>query len=176
MSLFIAPSIYVVVALRLIGGAAGALWNISRYAYLTDITSPHERGRTISIFGGVSRIGSAFGPAIGGLIASWTTLEGPFLLYGTIAAIAALIAAIAIEGGQTSPITHQDGYIRHIAVVFLTHKKSLLIAGTGQLFAQAIRTGRSVVIPLYGAEVLGLGINDIGVIMSVAGILDTADV
>jgi len=89
-ALFIAPSIYIVFILRLIGGAGGSLWNISRYAYLTDITSPSQRGRTISIFGGVSRIGSAFGPAVGGVIAAWTTLQGPFLLFGAVGAIAAL--------------------------------------------------------------------------------------
>ena len=83
------------------------------------------------------------------------------------------IAAIAIEDdGKTNIERPSGGHIRHIATVFRTHQRSLLTAGTGQLFAQAIRNGRSIVIPLYGADVLGLGIGDIGLIMSIAGVLD----
>ena len=171
-ALFIAPSIYAVFILRLIGGAGGSLWNISRYAYLTDITSPHQRGRTISVFGGVSRIGTFVGPAAGGIIAASTSLQTPFLLFGGIAAIATLIAAIAIEDGHTALPRPPGGHLRYIASVFKNHRRSLLTAGTGQLFAQAIRSGRSIIVPLYGAEVLGLGYEQVGLILSIAGLID----
>ncbi len=171
-ALFFAPSIYVVFILRLIGGAGGSLWNISRYSYLTDITSPHQRGRTISLFGGVSRIGTFAGPAIGGYIAASSSLQTPFLLFGVIAAIAALIAAIAIEDSQTTLPRPQGGHLRHIAGIFRTNSRPLLTAGTGQLFAQAIRSGRSIIVPLYGAEVLGLGYEQVGLILSIAGLID----
>jgi MFS family permease len=48
----------------------------------------------------------------------------------------------------------------------------LLTAGAGQLFAQMIRAGREVIIPLYAAQVLGLGVQDVGLIVSVAAAID----
>ena len=60
--LFFAPSIFVVFLLRFVGGIGGALWDISRYAYLADATAVHQRGRALSVFGGISRIGTFLGP------------------------------------------------------------------------------------------------------------------
>ena len=40
--------------------------------------------------------------------------------------------------------------------------------------AQAIRAGRQVLIPLYGAEVLGLAVEAVGLIVSVAAFVDMA--
>ena len=171
-ALFFASSIYVVFILRLIGGAGGSLWNISRYAYLTDITSTHQRGRALSVFGGVSRIGTFVGPAIGGYVAASTSIQGPFLLFGGIAAVATFIAAIAIEDGHTSLPRPKEGHLRHIAGVFHTNRRALLTAGIGQLFAQAIRNGKTVIVPLYAAEVLGLGYEQIGLIVSISGFID----
>ena len=45
-------------------------------------------------------------------------------------------------------------------------------AGTGVLFAQAIRAGRSIIVPLYAADVLGLGPEAIGIIVSASWALD----
>ena len=41
--LFFAPSISIVFLLRFVGGIGGALWDISRYAYLADATAVHQR-------------------------------------------------------------------------------------------------------------------------------------
>ena len=52
---------------QLIAGIGSALWTIARYTYLTDAVPIEERGRSLAMFGGVSRIGTFVGPAIGGL-------------------------------------------------------------------------------------------------------------
>jgi MFS family permease len=46
-------------------------------------------------------------------------------------------------------------------------------AGAGQLFAQMIRAGRGIVIPLYAADVLGLDVDAIGYIASLSSAIDT---
>src|SRR5215472_743851 len=57
----------VLVVLQFVGGIGSALWSISRHVYLADSTVPDERGRAISTFGGINRIGTFGGPAVGGV-------------------------------------------------------------------------------------------------------------
>ncbi len=170
--LFFAPSIFVVFLLRFVGGIGGALWDISRYAYLADATAVHQRGRALSVFGGISRIGTFLGPVIGGYIASVASVRYPFLVYGGISLLAAVVAAIAVEAFRKRVSPPQHGLVRHFANIFRTNSKNLITAGTGQLFAQTIRSGRYIIIPLYGAEVLNLGYEQIGLIMTVSGFID----
>ena len=170
--LFFAPTIFMVFLLRFVGGIGGALWDISRYAYLADVTAVHQRGRALSVFGGISRIGTFLGPVIGGYIASVTSVKYPFLVYGGVTLLAAVVAAIAVEASHKRVSPPQHGLARHFANIFRAHRKNLITAGTGQLFAQTIRSGRYIIIPLYGAEVLGLGYEQIGLIMTTSGFID----
>lgn len=48
----------------------------------------------------------------------------------------------------------------------------LLAAGVGQMLAQTIRAGRSAIIPLYAADVLGSGVGEIGLIVGLAAAID----
>ncbi len=48
----------------------------------------------------------------------------------------------------------------------------LATAGIGQLLAQMIRNGRSSVLPLYAADVVGLHVNQIGLVVSLASAVD----
>ena len=52
------------------------------------------------------------------------------------------------------------------------HFSILARAGTGQLLAQMVRAGRNVIVPLYGADVIGLDIQQVGVILSAASFID----
>jgi MFS family permease len=45
-------------------------------------------------------------------------------------------------------------------------------AGFGQILGQAVRAGRRVLIPLYAAQVLGLDVATVGIIVSVSGLVD----
>jgi len=62
------PHIAALIVLRLLAGVGTALWGLSRHAYITDVTAPAQRGRSIAVFGGINRMGSLLAPAVGGLI------------------------------------------------------------------------------------------------------------
>ncbi len=173
-ALFFAPTVWIAMIFRLITGMGESIWNISRHAYLADVTSPNQRGRALSVFGGINRIGSFAGPAVGGFIAALYTLRSPFLIFGVIAILVALIAAIVVERSNTLIPTPTKGHLRHIGDIFKAHAQILLTAGSGQLFAQTIRSGRQVIIPLFGADMLGLGYEDVGLIVSISGFVDMA--
>jgi MFS family permease len=169
------PHIAALIALRLLAGVGTALWALSRHAYITDVTALAQRGRSIAIFGGINRIGSLVAPAFGGLIGKVFGLGAPFLLAGVLAAATALIAFVAIpETGGGAAKTH--GHRMRWGLVgqlLRTHWRDLSAAGTAQIFAQMIRAGRQLLIPLYGQS-LGLDVAAVGGIVSFAAGLDVA--
>jgi MFS family permease len=63
-------------------------------------------------------------------------------------------------------------HLQGVAGVITTHRRTLSAAGSGMLLAQTIRAGRQAIIPLFGADVLGLDVQAIGVIETAASAVD----
>ncbi|NJN81620.1 MAG: MFS transporter [Caldilineaceae bacterium] len=170
-----AQSVPELVAYGLISGLGMAMFNISRHAYITTATPLHRRGRAIAIFGGINRIGTFAGPVIGGLIGAAFGLRMPFVIYGAVAAVAfALPAIFAIEVEDRRHISRGGlrGHGSHLASILREHHRVLTSAGLGQLFAQTIRSGRTIIVPLYASDVLGLEVAAIGTIISLSSLID----
>ncbi len=162
------------VALRFLAGVGTAMWNISRMAYLTDTVPLRDRGRALSTFGGVSRIGTFVGPAAGGALGSLLGLAAPFYAAAGAAALAAIISIVFIAESRTSEHAAPAGHMRWVVVggIVRNHWRELSTAGAAQIFAQMIRAGRQIIIPLYGANVLGLNVAQIGSIVSISSAID----
>ena len=161
------PAFALLVLLRLIAGIGSAMWNLSRMAYIADVVPLADRGRALSTFGGVGRIGTFVGPFVGGLIGLWFGLEASFYIAGAMSAIGAVISVFAIT--ETRHVTGRAG--KHmqwsvVGAVARRHWRDLTAAGSAQIFAQMIRAGRQLIVPLYGAYTLGLTVVEIGSIVS----------
>jgi MFS family permease len=162
-------------AYSFVAGLGMAIWNITRHAYLTDATPSHKRGTAIAVFGGINRIGTFLGPAVGGIIAATFSLRAPFLLYAVLAA-AALIFPALYARDDISPRTAHRGGVRghtlHLWNVLHDNYRTLTPAGMGQLLAQMVRAARKIVVPLFGADILGLSVEQIGWIVSLSSLVD----
>lgn len=169
--LFWAPSIPVVLVCRLGSGFGFALFNLGRHLYLAEMVQLHNRGRAIALFGGVTRVGFFIGPAVGGVIAARATLRTPFLLFALIAAVGLLTIILFVPGAQ-SPTAAAHPAPHRLWHTLRAQAKLLSVAGLGQLLAQTIRAGRRVIIPLFAADVLGLDVQQIGLIISIAAAVD----
>lgn len=160
-----------IVFLRIVTGVGHAFWNVSRMAYLTESTASHQRGRAIAVFGGVGRIGSFLGPATGGAIAVYAGITAPFLAYAGLGVAVLLITLFALAPDPPKK-RHEGRHALLLGGILRAHFSILARAGTGQLLAQMVRTGRNVIVPLYGADVIGLDIQQVGVILSAASFID----
>jgi MFS family permease len=65
-------SLVVLASLILIMGGAWAFWQVGRLTYVSEITPVGQRGRALSLAGGVSRAGTFIGPILGASSASLT--------------------------------------------------------------------------------------------------------
>lgn len=172
--LFFAPSIWIVLVLRLISGFGRSMYTVSAHVYVTNQVGLGQRGKAISMFGGTHRLGGFIGPAVGGIIAGMLGLRAVFLLVGLVTFVG-LLLVIAFtlsgkrekRGGRKS----KDGEL-HIRSVLISNYRVLASAGTAQIFGQMIRAGRTIIIPLFAAEVLGLAVDQIGLIVSISVAVD----
>jgi MFS family permease len=173
LALFWARSVPEVVVYRLVSGFGQALYGVARHAFIAGSVRVAGRGRAISLFGGLMRVGRFVGPLAGGTIAKSFGLRVPFLFFGL--AYAGAFVAISIfvwegavdHGAAASPSSGLD-----LRSLLRTQLRTLAPAGLGQLFAQMIRAGRQIVVPLYAADVIGLDVQAIGLIVSIASAVD----
>ena len=169
-----ARSLAELIACRLVSGMGLALWDISRYAYLAEVVHRGLRGRAIAVWGGIARIGKFFGPALGGVVAAAYGLRAPFLIYAVLAAVMLAAVIIWVRGSGPGRAGSRSGKERGggLRATLKSHRRVLVTAGSGQIFAQMIRAAFPIVVPLYAVDALGLGVREVGLIMSISAALD----
>ena len=174
-AIFWAPSIPVIIIMRMLAGLGTSLFSVSRHYFLVEKAPQASRGRIISLFGGVVRAGRMAGPVAGGTIAALFGLRASFLAFGAACLLALIIVIkflphVEVEQQGKNPSTRSA--IADFRAMFKLQARSLFTAGPGYLFMQLIRSGPPVIIPLYAANLLGLTVQDIGIIMGVSSTLD----
>jgi len=175
LALFWARSVAEALIYRIITGVGFSIFGVSRHAYIAENAAIGIRGRAVALFGGINRIGRFSGPAIGGMIGSALGLRAPFLVMGVLLSLALfLVFWMVPRTPATQNRTHQplSSYIQELWITAKDQYRILTTVGTGQLFAQMVRTGRDTLIPLYGADVLGLDVSQIGWISTFASAID----
>jgi MFS family permease len=168
----LAPNVETIIAFRFISGIGTALWGLSRHAFITESIDPRQRGRAISVFGGINRIGMFGGPAVGGLIGSTVGLEASFFVAAGLGVIGFIVSYIYVK--DTRVVVHTERSVRWGLVrnLIRTNWRDLGAASVAVIFAQLIRSGRQTIIPFYGASVLGLGAAEIGLIQTASSSID----
>ncbi len=164
-----------VVGFRLLAGVGTALWGLSRHAFITQHADLANRGKSIAMFGGINRIGMFAGPAIGGIVATASSTSVSFVLAGAMGALAFLAAVIFIPDDREAVVGRRGTGRKRWDVVRQTlraHSGDMSAAAVAQLFAQMIRQGRQLLLPLVGAVTLGLNPAQVGVIMTISAVLD----
>ena len=174
LALLWASTLAEVLGYRLLTGVGGALWNLSRHAYLAEATVSAQRGRTIALFGGTNRLGTFAGPAVGGVLAGMFGFGAAFVLYGVLAGVTVVLALLFIEKAEPLETSALERPTHNLWHVLQAQRRVLAAAGTAQLLAQMVRASRRVLIPLYGADVLGLGVEAVGLVLSVSSFVDMA--
>jgi MFS family permease len=131
----------------------------------------------VALFGGLLRIGRFGGPLIGGAVAAASGLRLPFAVMTVFTLMALLVvwgSLPADESDEALPALTLGRYTRQLVITLQSEWRPLLSAGSGFLLLQIVRAGPDAIIPLYGADVLGLNVAQIGWVMGISGALDMA--
>ena len=169
-----AQSIWIVLLLRLTAGFGRAMISVSMHIYVASQVKLSQRGKAISMFGGTHRLGGFIGPAIGGIIAGGFGFRAVFIVFALAAGIGLVFVMLFTHSGrEKQPQKHSARHHQlHLLAMLRSHCRVLASAGTAQIFGQMIRAGRIAVIPIFAADALGLGVDQIGFIVSLSAAVD----
>jgi MFS family permease len=173
-ALFWASSIIEAFLYLVLSGFGTSLYAVTRHTWICEAIPSDQRGRAISLLGGVFRVGNFAGPVVGGAIAAAFGLRVPFLFFG-LAYLAALIANAIFLPRMESVATQTNGIrlnLKSLRNMLGKELPTITWAGAGYLFMQMVRSGPSIIIPLYAADVLHLDVQSIGLIMSLSSAID----
>lgn len=165
LALVWARSVWLALALQVVGGISLSVFIIARHAYITNAVSLEKRGRAISLFGGVLRVGLFIGPIIGGQIAAAYDLRLPFVAYALLSLAAIVVLLLAKEqfidpdpGGSEADENGSTNLVTALKGRFWVFSAASL----GHILAMITRAGQSLILPLWGADVLSLSPDQIG--------------
>jgi len=163
----VAQNFYELLLYRFLTGVAMAMWMVARQAIIADTIDPSIRGRVMSTFQGVNMIGSAAGPAFGGIIAEFWGYRAPFFFYATSTFIALVASLLFIK--ESAPVSQRENRTTLKAnarkLLGLLTFPILMAAFTN--FTNHIRfSARALLFPLYGNNILNLTPGEIGLVMA----------
>jgi MFS family permease len=173
-ALFFARSVPVFLVCRLVAGFGVSIYHISRLAYIADEVPLVNRGRVNAAFGGLKRIGAFIGPIVGGTVATIYSLQAPFLAFAGICLVAIVIVAIYVATSPEDNLADRSPIfgVSHLTSMVRSQSRVLATAGVGNFLVLMVRTAPAAIVPLYGANVLGLDVKSIGVILGISAAID----
>ena len=156
----------------ILSGMGFTAWMIGRQSYITDSSKIGERGRAIATMAGTMRLGSVIGPAVGAALAQMFGFRVTFIILALGMGCAALFVSAFTHNVRPEK---QPGisHLARISNIVSSHTRVLATGGLASLGLQLMRSGRVLLIPLFG-YFLGLDITAIGLIVSLSAVVDTA--
>ena len=166
----VTPNFWVLLAAQFVAGGGSGLWQLGRELIAVDLVALNARGRVMSLFIGLSSVGTAIGPLIGGVLNDLIGLRGVFAAALAIAILVMLISfAVADDGKKVvrpAKPSPSLGGINDIDPVFrVTY--ILLIFCT--LAATLRTTVSTAMLPLYAGAELGFSSSEVGFLLGITG-------
>ncbi|MEA2313768.1 MAG: hypothetical protein QOI03_460 [Solirubrobacteraceae bacterium] len=97
------------IAFRAVQGIGSGFMMPATLSIITNMFAPHERGRAIGTWAGVSAMALAIGPVVGGLLVEEVSWQSIFLLNVPVAALAITVTLLAVrESRDESAIREID--------------------------------------------------------------------
>jgi MFS family permease len=154
-------TLFVLVLLRFVHGAATAIFGPVASASLSDVAPPASRGAWLSTYSTVQGTGQALGPVLAGYLIATGRFDLAFLASGLIGVTVPFIVAGWPEVSRVGPARAPwQEFTRGVAEV---GRDRLVIVTSGAQAAQFVLNGMlNAFLPLYGRDVLGLTTSELG--------------
>jgi MFS family permease len=163
---------WAMLAAAILSGVGFTAWMIGRQSYITDSSQAGERGRAIAVMAGTMRVGGVIGPAVGALVAQSFGFRTAFIGLALISCCAAVLVVVYtddVRPAKQAAVTH----LARISAIVSGNRRVLASGGLASVGLQLMRSGRVLLIPLFG-HFLGLNVGAVGLIVSLSAVLDAA--
>jgi MFS transporter, DHA1 family, multidrug resistance protein len=172
------------VVFRLLQGVGSALQMTGAMIVMADISTPRDRGRTMSFYQGSLLLGTSVGPIIGGFIGEHLGFRTPFFAYAALALCGALWALLRVpETRPAAPQRRQEARasirgaalrsVRWGDVGRLLLNRNFMLVSLVTLVIFFTRTGsQNTVLPLLGNDRLDLGPAKLGYAFTLVAVVN----
>ena len=143
------------IILRGAGGLGSAMFGVSAQTLLLVSVPTEQRGRASGLFAGGFLVGGISGPALGGIIAAWS-MRAPFLIYGALLIVPAVIAAAVLREKSSRRAETAPRERRAFAeIAGALRDRAYRAAATANLADGFAAMGvRSAIVPLFVRDIL----------------------
>ncbi len=156
-----ASTLVVLVLLRFVHGSATAIFGPVASASLSDIAPAAKRGTWLSTYSTAQGTGQALGPVLAGYLIAAGRFDLAFVASGLIALAAPMI--VAGWHGPRPPSTERAPWQHFKQGITEVGSDRLVLVTSAAHAAQFVLNGMlNAFLPLYGRDVLGLSITELG--------------
>ncbi|OXS80002.1 MFS transporter [Domibacillus enclensis] len=156
---------------RLIGGIGGAFLIPSIMAFVADITTVETRAKGMGRLGAAMSFGFVVGPGAGGFLAAFG-LRAPFIIAGTVAALAALLSIFflkePVKEAVQSATKQRESLLKQLT---LSIKKPYFILLVMMFTLSFGLSNYQSTISLFTDEKFGFSPSDISILMVTGGLV-----
>lgn len=174
----LANNLEVLVIARFIQGIGSGIYMTVSSAAIATLASPGERGRLMALYQGGVLIGTGIGPVIGGSLASHFGYASPFWAYAAVSTLALVIAWLSVndkadtnkDNAAAAAKDDRSGSARSIMgdPLFLF----VCVITFGVFFTRT--ASQWLAIPLLAQQRYGMGVDTIGLALTVMAALNFA--
>lgn len=186
----LAPNYWVLMAGIFLVGIATAVFALARHAFMTSYVPARYRARALSTLGGIFRAGWFIGPLIASAVIALTgSTQSVFWIFilsclGSVVVLLALpdpekmfgpSVRVTDESGAQVTTGEEDAEERTHGLfrTIWSFREVLMRMGTGVSLVAAIRSARTVLMPLWAVSI-GLSESNTALIIGLAGAVDFA--
>ena len=142
------------IVLRGVGGFGSAMFSVGSQTLLLVSVPSGQRGRASGLYSGGFLLGGISGPAVGGLVAAWS-LRAPFLLYGGLLVVPAVIAAFGFRDVPGRRAAAARPVRPFAAIAAALRSRAFRAAASANLADGFAAVGvRAAIVPLFVRDVL----------------------
>ena len=169
----LSKSVVVLAILMLVMGGGWAFWQLARLAYVSEVVPTEQRGRALSLVGGVYRLGLFLGPILGGFLGKYYGLGSAFYAQAAMGLAASTLMFIVVRQGSGAEDLTGHGIGGRLLGTVVEHRAVFLTAGCAVIALQVLRQGRQVFLPLWG-DAIGLDVAQIGLVYGISSFVDAS--
>lgn len=161
---------------RFVSGAGSAMYMTGALVYITDISTPANRGRLIGANQGALLFGQAIGPGLGGLIADQFGIRAPFFVIAGAGLLASVYSAFRIEESRPparAEITEHGERTEKPGWRDVLGTRAFLAVALVNFSVFFTRSSsNNTLMPLKGVSVFGLSLGEMGLVLSVMAVVN----
>lgn len=163
-----AQTYWQLVVFRALSGVGSTMFIISSLGLMIRMSPDDARGRISGLFASSFLLGTVGGPVLGSLTAGFG-LSAPFLIYGVILLVAAVVVFVSLRHSSLAePMVHDEPTVTVRAALRHRAYRAALLSNFAT--GWAVFGLRIALVPLFVTEVLGRGAGVAGLALSVIAI------